>query len=267
MELLSTWVHEICPRCTTLYIYQKWFRVTHASCLLAYWLASKYVWNIFASVDSLKCCTAVESWTTVKLCEYYNYVSCISSKLVGFEQTVWKRACSSKNVFYVPLFSALNFLLIVSIQYSVVIFYLTFKVVFLYPVTVWLPVFLHLTLWLLSAVVNCVHLCLVISCLSLISLVCINSPASPFVLVTLFVCSFLCLAGLLPFSFCFPFWGFSFILDSSSVNNSKSLFNFICLHVLHTSHYLRVNGHFSYPFISCIGSCMCYSVSNISAHL
>lgn len=181
MELLSTRVHEICPRCTALYIYQKWFRFTHASCLLAYWLASKYVWSIFASVDSLKCCTAVECWSTVKLCEYYNYVSCISSKLVGFEQTVWKCACSSKNVFYVPLFSALNFLLIVSIRYSVVIFYLTFKVVFLYPVTVWLPVLLHLTLWLLSAVVNCVHLCLVISCLSLISLVCINTPASPFV--------------------------------------------------------------------------------------
>lgn len=108
-------------------IYRKWFSFTHASCLLAYRLTSEYVWSIFASVDSLKCCTAVECWTTVKLCEYYNYVSCISSKLVGFEQTVWKRACSSKDVFYVPLFSALNFLLIVIIQYSVVIFYLTFK--------------------------------------------------------------------------------------------------------------------------------------------
>lgn len=109
MELLSTWVHEICPRCSTLYIYGKWFSFTHANCLLTFWLASKYVWSIFASVDSLKCCTAVESWSTVKLCEYYNYVSCISSKLVGVEQTVWKCACSSKNIFYVPLFSALNF--------------------------------------------------------------------------------------------------------------------------------------------------------------
>lgn len=253
MELLSTWVHEICPRCTTLCIYRKWFSFTHASCLLAYWLASKYVWSIFASVDSLKCCTAVESWSTVKLCEYYNYVSCISSK--------------SKNVFYVPLFSALNFLLIVSIRYSVVIFYLTFKVVFLYPVTVWLPVFLHLTLWLLSAIVNCVLLCLVISCLSLISLVCINSPASPFVLVRLFVCSSCVWPDFCLLVFVFLFEDFLSFWTLHQSINSKSLFNFICLHVLHTSHYLRVNGHSSYPFISCIGSCMCYSFSNISAYL
>lgn len=111
MELLSIWVHEICPRCTTLYIYEKWFCFTHASCLLTYWLASKYVRSIFASVDSLKCCTAVESWSTVKLCEYYNYVSCISSKLVGFEQTVWTCACSSKKCILCSLVFCFEFLI------------------------------------------------------------------------------------------------------------------------------------------------------------